>query len=76
MMITPPMVIAMGTGYFGLTLGQGIRTGVFGGSLIPHIAYGMALGLLRERYTRQTGWILSLIKAMLAPRGRLALVSR
>lgn len=62
MMITPPMVIAMGTGYFGLKLGQGIFNGVFIGSLIPHISYGIALGLLLERYTAHKGTIFSLIR--------------
>jgi len=62
MMITPPMVIAMGTGYFGLKLGQGILNGVFIASLIPHISYGIALGLLLERYTAHNGSIVSLIR--------------
>jgi len=62
MMTTPPMVIAMGTGYFGLKLGQGIFNGVFIGSLIPHISYGIALGLLLERYTAHKGSISSLIR--------------
>lgn len=62
MMTTPPMVIAMDTGYFGLKLGQGIFNGVFIGSLIPHISYGIALGLLLERYTAHNGSIVSLIR--------------
>jgi len=70
MMTTPPMVIAMGSGYFGLNLGHGIMNGVFLGSLVPHIAYGIALGLLLERYTRHTGSILTLIKARLAHWGK------
>lgn len=65
MMITPPMVIAMGTGYFGLKLGQGIFNGVFIGSLIPHISYGIALGLLLERYVKHKGSIFSLIRQAL-----------
>jgi len=62
MMATPPMVVAMGTGYFGLNLGKGLINGVFIGSLYPHIAYGIALGLLLERYTKHKGLILKLIK--------------
>ena len=62
MMITPPMVIAMDTGYFGLKLGQGIFNGVFIGSLIPHVSYGIALGLLLERYTAHNGSVFSLIR--------------
>lgn len=65
MMTTPPMVIAMDTGYFGLKLGQGIFNGVFLGSLVPHIAYGTALGLLLERYLRHPGSVLSLIRQAL-----------
>ena len=76
MMTTPPMVIAMGSGYFGLNLGQGLLNGVFIGSLIPHIAYGIALGLLLERYTRHTGSILALLKEVLVHRGQPALVHR
>ncbi len=66
MMTTPPMVVAMGTGYFGLALGKGLLNGVFIGSLIPHISYGIALGLLLERYTKHRGSILSLVKTVLA----------
>lgn len=62
MMTTPPMVIAMDTGYFGLKLGRGLLNGVFVGSLIPHISYGVALGLLLERYLRYQGTIFSLIR--------------
>lgn len=62
MMTTPPMVIAMDTGYFGLKLGKGLLNGVFLGSLIPHIAYGIALGMLLERYTRHEGSIFTLTK--------------
>jgi hypothetical protein len=66
----------MGSGYFGLNLGHGLVNGVFIGSLIPHIAYGVALGLLLERYTRHTGSILGLLKEVLAHRGQPALVHR
>jgi len=62
MMTTPPMVIAMGAGYFGLALGKGLLNRVFLGSLVPHISYGIALGLLLERYTRHKGSILKLVK--------------
>ena len=70
MMVTPPMVIAMDTGYFGLKLGQGIFNGVFIGSLIPHISYGIALGLLLERYTHHAGPLPRLIRDILTQRGR------
>ena len=62
MMVTPPMVIAMDTGYFGLKLGQGIMNGVFIGSLVPHIAYGIALGALLERYIAHQGSIVGLMR--------------
>jgi hypothetical protein len=62
MMVTPPMVIAMDTGYFGLKLGRGIVNGVFLGSLVPHIAYGIALGVLLERYITHQGSILGLMR--------------
>lgn len=61
MMTTPPMVIAMDTGYFGLKSGHGLLNGVFIGSLIPHISYGIALGLLLERYVRHEGTILEIL---------------
>lgn len=70
MMTTPPMVIAMDTGYFGLKLGKGLLNGVFFGSLVPHISYGIALGLLLERYTRHPGSVLTLIQEALAQRGQ------
>jgi hypothetical protein len=63
MMTTPPMVVAMDTGYFGLKLGRGLLNGVFIGSLIPHITYGVALGLLLERYVRHAGTIVALLRA-------------
>jgi len=63
MMSTPPMVIAMGTGFFGLKLGKGILNGVFLGSLVPHISYGVALGLLLERYVAHRGTLLALLRA-------------
>ncbi len=63
MMTTPPMVVAMDTGYFGLKLGRGLLNGVFIGSLIPHISYGVALGLLLERYVRHPGTIFALLRA-------------
>jgi len=67
MMITPPMVIAMDTGYFGLKLGQGLFNGVFIGSLIPHISYGIALGLLLERYTCHEGTLFTIFRNVLIP---------
>jgi hypothetical protein len=62
MMTTAPMVVAMGTGYFGLGLGKGILNGVFLGSLFPHISYGIVLGLLLERYTAHRGTLLALLR--------------
>jgi len=62
MMTTPPMVIAMDTGYFGLKLGRGLLNGVFIGSLIPHISYGVILGLLLERYVRHSGTIFAVLR--------------
>lgn len=63
MMTTPPMVVAMDTGYFGLKLGKGILNGVFLGSLFPHISYGIVLGLLLERYVAHRGTVLALLRA-------------
>ncbi|MBI4542694.1 MAG: hypothetical protein HY705_06665 [Gemmatimonadetes bacterium] len=64
MMTTSPMVIAMGTGYFGLALGKGLLNGVFLGSLVPHISYGVVLGLLLERYVAHRGTIFGLVRAL------------
>lgn len=64
MMTTAPMVVAMGTGYFGLALGKGLLNGVFLGSLVPHVSYGIALGLLLERYVAHRGTILGLVRAL------------
>ncbi len=64
MMITPPMVIAMDTGYFGLKYG----IGVLGVSLTAHIVYGVVLGMLLERYTKHRGWILALLKGAFSAR--------
>jgi hypothetical protein len=63
MMTTSPMVIAMGTGYFGLAQGKGVLNGVFLGSLVPHVSYGIVLGLLMERYVAHRGTILGLARA-------------
>lgn len=57
MMVTPPMVVAMDTGYFGVKFGPGL----FGTSLVAHGAFGAALGLLAERYVRHRGAIPSLL---------------
>lgn len=66
MMTTPPMVVAMDTGYFGLKLGRGLLNGVFLGSLIPHISYGVALGLLLERYVSESGTVFGLLRDIVA----------
>lgn len=58
MMTTPPMVVAMDTGYFGLKFGLGLLIV----SLIAHIVYGIFLGLLSEKYIMHRGSIISLIK--------------
>lgn len=76
MMSTPPMVVAMGTGYFGLKLGRGIVNGVFLGSLIPHIAYGIALGVLVERYVEHQGSIVWLIRRALERQAQYARAQR
>lgn len=62
MMTTPPMVIAMDTGYFGLKSGFG----VLGVSLTAHVVYGIVLGLLLERYTKHRGWLLPHVKNVLS----------
>lgn len=69
MMVTPPMVIAMDTGYFGLKLGRGLLNGVFIGSLIPHISYGIALGLLLERYVGHGGTIFAILRGAVRDAG-------
>jgi len=76
MMSTPPMVVAMDTGYFGLKLGRGILNGVFMGSLIPHIAYGIALGVLMERYVAHQGSVVRLIRSALERKARYARAQR
>jgi hypothetical protein len=59
MMVTPPMVVAMDTGYFGVKFGPGL----FGTSLTSHAAFGMALGLLAERYVCHRGTFPALLSA-------------
>lgn len=51
MMTTPPMVVAMDTGYFGSKLGPGLLLV----SLIAHIVYGTFLGLLVQKYVLHKG---------------------
>lgn len=68
MMVTPPMVVAMDTGYFGSKFGPGL----FAVSLIAHVVYGVLLGLLIERYTAHRGSFFQLICAAL-PKKRSAL---
>lgn len=74
MMITPPMVIVMGVGYFGLKYGRGWE--VLATSVPAHIAFGTVLGLLLERYTRHQGWILPLMMEACGRRGAIALKSQ
>lgn len=64
MMTTPPMVVAMDTGYFGLKFGFG----VLGTSLAAHIVYGIVLGILLERYTKHKGWFVPLVREALGDR--------
>ena len=59
MMMTPPMVVAMDTGYFGVKFGPGL----FGTSLVAHVAFGAALGLLAERDVRHRGTLPALLVA-------------
>lgn len=56
MMTTPPMVVAMDTGYFGLEFGIGLLIV----SLLAHIALGIVMGLLIEKYITHRGNILQL----------------
>lgn len=58
MMVTPPMVVAMDTGYFGLKFGPGL----FVTSFLAHVAFGVALGLLAERYVRHKGTVFGLFR--------------
>jgi hypothetical protein len=58
MMTTPPMVVAMDTGFFGLKKGYG----VLGVSLTAHIIYGIMLGILLERYVQHKGSIFLILK--------------
>lgn len=58
MMITPPMVIAMDTGYFGLKWGYGILAT----SVPAHIAFGAVMGVLFERYVQHKGSLITLLQ--------------
>ena len=58
MMTTPPMVVAMDTGYFGVKFGPGL----FATSFTAHVAFGITLGLLVERYVRHDGTLLRLLE--------------
>jgi len=72
MMTTPPMVVAMATGFFGLKWGYGILIT----SVPAHIACGVAAGLLLERYTRHKGSIVGIIAGAFALMGRERPVTR
>ncbi len=61
MMTTPPMVVAMDTGYFGLKFGFGL----LGTSFLAHVSFGAVLGLLAERYVRHRGTIVGLVRSRL-----------
>lgn len=63
MMVTPPMVIAMDTGYFGSKAGPGL----FFVSLTAHVGFGIALGLLAERFVDHKGSIVSVAAERLRP---------
>jgi len=58
MMTTPPMVIAMDTGFFGWKFGPGL----FGVSLTAHVVYGVFLGLLAQKYVRHRGSLWGLVR--------------
>jgi len=58
MMVTPPMVVAMDTGYFGLKFGPGLLVTSF----TAHVAFGIALGLLAEGYVRHKGTVFGLFR--------------
>lgn len=58
MMVTPPMVVAMDTGYFGVNFGPGL----FATSLVAHVAYGAALGMLAERYVVHRETLFSIVR--------------
>lgn len=57
MMTTSPMVVAMDTGYFGLKFGIGLLIV----SLLAHIALGIVMGLLVEKYVVYKGNIFQLL---------------
>lgn len=61
MMVTPPMVVAMDTGYFGLKHGPWLLIVSF----TAHAAYGIVLGLLIERYVRSYGHLPGLVWQLL-----------
>lgn len=65
MMTTPPMVVAMDTGFFGWKFGPGL----FGVSLTAHVVYGVFLGLLAQRYVRHRGSLWALLREVGKPRG-------
>jgi hypothetical protein len=50
MMTLPPMAVM--TGPFGLGMGQGILNGVFLTTLLAHVAMGLALGFIVQRWGR------------------------
>lgn len=59
MMLAPWLVMMMGP--FGVRYAAGYQ--IFVASLLAHIAYGVILGLLVQRYVKERGSILALIKA-------------
>ncbi len=56
MMTTAPMVVAMDTGYFGLKFKDGWQ--VLATSVPAHVAFGVVLGMLLDRYVAHEGSIL------------------
>lgn len=62
MMVTPPMVVAMDTGYFGLKKGYGILVV----TMLAHIAFGVALGMLSERYVIHKGGVIHLVRGFIS----------
>lgn len=54
MMMTPPMVVAMDTGYFGVKFGPGL----FVVSFLAHTLMGVVFGLLAQKYVQHKGSLL------------------
>lgn len=62
MMTTPPMVIAMDTGFFGLKYKDGWQ--ILATSVPAHIVFGIFLGMLLNRYVSHKGTIFRFIRML------------